>query len=320
MARRDLNSTHSERAVPQADTSAAAVAGERALRAPRPQSWPPPLPAHRVPIAPPPVGPTASPPVRALIPPPVRASVPPPLRALASPVRASVSPSVRPPASPPVRPPASPPVRPPASPPVRESAPPPVLPPITPLVPQRAGAVPPTEPGRREDDSPTVRRRRIAGGGLRHKFLHISRGGRWFFAALVAAIPVGAIAVNALRPTGNARERASVPAYVSQSQGVTRPSSHSPSVGSPVVTAPPVASVGERSTPVPVCELPIVSVWELPVAHAEPASPRSLFRVPVAPLPPRSLLAARAAPPPNATAAHARRSLDDLIRRASRGM
>jgi hypothetical protein len=84
-------------------------------------------------------------------------------------------------------------------------------------------------------------------------------------------------------------------------------------------TRPTAAAVASaRNSSLARCELPVVSVWELPVAREDelPASPSSLFRASTDPAPPRTLIAAGSAHPAKARRAPAAHgSIDDLIRR-----
>jgi hypothetical protein len=137
----------------------------------------------------------------------------------------------------------------------------------------------------------------------------------------MALVPVtaGVLVASMLRPEGAARMSASVLSYVS-------PSSSEGPVGAPVTDRPapsaiPVESAmaSLKSSPAPRCELPVVSVWELPVARAEP--PQSPWPVYHAPDAEPSSSSAVDIPVPRRAAKPARprahRSIDDLVRKVN---
>jgi hypothetical protein len=144
---------------------------------------------------------------------------------------------------------------------------------------------------------------------------------------MLAPVTAGVlVVVSRLRPQGAERVNASVLSYVSPlseakdgvgSSTTDRPSAPAPSVapGDPG-TASIAAAV--RDVSAPRCELPVVSVWELPVAREErPQSPWPVYHPPE---PEASAIAVESAPPRRARARpKARRStsIDDLVRKVN---
>lgn len=257
MASRDSRSNQPGRAT--ANLSGEVVLGSPARKAPRPESWPPPLPPHRVPIPPPsrdrpPQGFSSAPPPRA-------SSAPPPPVAQSAPPPAMVAPS-RPPT-----------VVSASSPPRLSSSPPRQAPAITHAPPSAFPSALPVLVG--VPDAAVFRR----GGRKRTVLL-----GLLSVAAFLALVAL-------LRPDLFSSSQSSVIAStVSAQPSATGPSAtpRPPGTGTSASVSAPASAPGGwmvgSSRP------PEVSVWELPVAHPGPAAPpRTIFHVPAAPVPPRTL-------------------------------
>ena len=244
-----------------------------ALRAPRPKSWSPPLPPHRVPVPPPPLGNLTVPPAPGLpvglaraLPPPAAQERQSQIVPIAQPSRPQLVPIV-----PPARPSQIVPVMQPLPP------PPPRMPPATLALP-----APYEDHNRLSDD---------------FAFRRSGRSGIGWPATILMALAAGVVmifAVVELRPDLAARAADTI-------RGAEAPATTEAMAGSMPATSPAAAGAtapqraasapGGASTFGATSEPPTISVWSLPTARAGQAPPTT------------PMAAFHAAPPPLAPAA-----------------